>query len=117
MDRPRVIKQLPLFPLKTVVFPHGPLALKVFEPRYLKMLSQCEKDDCGFGIFLISEGEEVGQAPIIYPIGTLVKVCYWENRTDGILGITVKGEHKIRVLDRWVESNQLSLADDLSTTE
>jgi Lon protease-like protein len=111
MDKPIVIKTLPLFPLKTVLFPHGPLSLKVFEPRYLDMLSNCEKTDCGFGVFLINEGDEVGQAPVIYPVGTLVKVSYWEKRNDGLLGITLKGEHKIRILDQWVLANQLTLAD------
>lgn len=112
MDKPMVIKQLPLFPLKTVLFPDGPLSLKVFEPRYLDMLSDCEKTDCGFGVFLISEGDEVGDAPAaIHPIGTLVKVNYWEKRNDGLLGITLKGEQKIRILDKWVSANHLTLAD------
>ena len=33
--------ELPLFPLKTVLFPGGPLALRVFEPRYLDMVARC----------------------------------------------------------------------------
>ena len=111
MDKPKVIQQLPLFPLKTVLFPHGPLSLRVFEPRYLDMLSQCEKTECGFGIFLISEGDEIGHAPEIFPIGTLAKVSYWEKRSDGLLGITVKGKQKLRLLDKWVSANQLSIAD------
>ncbi len=111
MNKPRVIKQLPLFPLKAVLFPHGPLSLKVFEPRYLDMLSECEKTDCGFGVFMIHEGEETGQAPVVYSVGTLVKVSYWEKRPDGLLGITLRGEQKIRIVDRWVQANQLSVAD------
>jgi len=111
MDKPMVIKQLPLFPLKTVLFPYGPLSLKVFEPRYLDMLSNCEKTGCGFGVFLISEGDETGKAPVICPVGTRVRVTYWEKRNDGLLGITVKGEQKIRILDKWVLDNELTLAD------
>ncbi len=106
-----IIKGLPLFPLKTVIFPDGPLALKVFEPRYLDMLTQCEKTGNGFGICLISEGSEVGRAPKIYPLGTLVKITFWENRKDGLLGISVKGQQKFKVLQKTVYDNELTVAD------
>ena len=31
---------IPLFPLNTVLFPGGPLPLRIFEPRYLDMVTQ-----------------------------------------------------------------------------
>lgn len=106
-----IIQDLPLFPLKTVLFPDGPLALKVFEPRYLDMLTQCEKTGDGFGICLISEGSEVGPAPGVYSVGTLVTITFWENRKDGLLGISVKGERKFKIINKRVLSNELSVAD------
>ena len=36
---------LPLFPLKTVLFPGGLLPLKIFEQRYIEMAKACMKDD------------------------------------------------------------------------
>ena len=30
--------QVPLFPLNTVLFPGGPLPLRIFEPRYVEMV-------------------------------------------------------------------------------
>ncbi len=45
--------QVPLFPLNTVLFPGGPLPLRIFEPRYLDMVSRCMKDDMPFGVALI----------------------------------------------------------------
>ncbi len=110
-ETPSIINELPLFPLKTVLFPDGPLALKVFEPRYLDMLTQCEKTGNGFGICLISEGSEVGLAPKIYPVGTLVTISFWENRSDGLLGISVKGEQKFKVIHQQVRDNELTVAD------
>lgn len=107
----KMISDLPLFPLKTVLFPDGPLTLKVFEPRYLDMLTQCEKSGHGFGICLISEGSEVGKAPKIYPVGTLVQITFWEHRQDGLLGVTVKGEQKFKISHKQVQSNELTLAD------
>ena len=107
----KLLSDLALFPLKTVLFPDGPLTLKVFEPRYLDMLAQCEKTGNGFGICLISEGSEVGKAPEIYPVGTLVQITFWENRKDGLLGVSVKGEQKFRVSQKRVQNNDLTIAD------
>ena len=50
---------LPLFPLKTVLFPGGLLPLKVFEQRYIDMTKACLKDSRPFGVCLITQGEEV----------------------------------------------------------
>lgn len=103
--------ELPLFPLKSILFPHGALALKVFEPRYLDMLTQCEKTGSGFGICLISDGNEVGDAPEIYSVGTFVEITYWEHRKDGLIGISVKGKQKFNVLSKQVQNNELILAE------
>ena len=41
---------IPLFPLHTVLFPGGPLRLRIFEPRYLDMVSRCMREDSGFAV-------------------------------------------------------------------
>ncbi|WP_198266131.1 LON peptidase substrate-binding domain-containing protein [sulfur-oxidizing endosymbiont of Gigantopelta aegis] len=110
-DGALVIKALPLFPLKSMLLPEGALALKVFESRYLDMLTQCEKKEGGFGICLIKEGSEVGRAPDIYSVGTLVQITFWEYRKDGLLGISVKGEQKFKVLSQQVQKNELIVAE------
>ena len=33
--------ELPLFPLRTVLFPDGLLELKIFEARYLDLMTRC----------------------------------------------------------------------------
>ena len=54
------MKSLPVFPLGSVLFPHMPLALRVFEERYLKMIGALlETDDLVFGVVLIERGSEV----------------------------------------------------------
>ena len=50
---------IPLFPLKTVLFPGGLLPLKIFEQRYIEMAKACMKDEQPFGVCLITQGEEV----------------------------------------------------------
>ena len=51
---------VPLFPLNTVLFPQGILQLRIFEPRYLDMVSESLTTGGPFGICLISHGNEVG---------------------------------------------------------
>lgn len=102
---------IPLFPLHTVLFPGGPLALRIFEARYLDMVSRCLRQDSGFGVVLIRNGNEVGEVPEVYEVGTLGRISYWEQRRDGLLGITVTGEQRFRILERVIEPNQLMVAE------
>jgi hypothetical protein len=102
--------EIPLFPLHSVLFPGGPLALRVFEPRYLDMVSHAIRDESSFGVVLISDGEEVGEAAETFEVGTMGRVRYWHRRPDGVLGITVLGEKRFRILARTVQPNKLVIA-------
>ncbi len=86
---------VPLFPLGTVLFPEGPLPLRVFEPRYLDMVSRCLREDSGFGVVLALEG---GGGGLNTPdLGTLARIVDWYQGSDGILGITAHGTHRFRL--------------------
>jgi uncharacterized protein len=89
--------QVPLFPLRTVLYPEGPLPLRIFEPRYLDMVSECLKNDSRFGVVLIREGSETGPATT-YNVGTLARIVDWYQGSDGLLGVTAVGEERFRVL-------------------
>ena len=102
---------IPLFPLHTVLFPGGVLPLRIFEPRYLDMVSDCMKHNSGLGICLIREGKEVGQAAVTYEVGTLARIGYFDRRPDGLLGITVNGESRFRIVASEVMPNQLIRAE------
>ena len=102
--------QTPLFPLNTVLFPGGPLPLRVFEPRYLDMISRCMKSDSPFGVVLIREGGELGQATT-YSTGTLAKVIDWYQGSDGILGITAIGTERFRLLTTERQDDGLNVGD------
>ena len=54
------LEQTPVFPLNTVLFPGGPLHLRIFEPRYLDMVSDRLRCDAPFIVALILTGREVG---------------------------------------------------------
>ncbi len=111
-------RRIPLFPLHTVLFPGGVLPLRVFEPRYLDMISACMREGSRFGVCLIRQGKEVGEAALPYHIGTEVSITDWQLREDGFLGITVRGERRYRILSTEVGACQLlhaeveSLADE-----
>lgn len=102
--------QIPLFPLNTVLFPGGPLPLRVFEPRYLDMISRCMKTDGPFGVLLIRDGNEVGPSTT-YNTGTLAKVTDWYQGSDGILGITAVGTERFRLLTAERQGDGLNVGD------
>ena len=99
-----------MFPLGTVLFPDGPLPLRVFEPRYLDMISRCLKDETQFGVLLINEGSEVGSEDT-YPVGTKAQICDWYQGSDGILGVTAVGTQRFRLEKVKQESDGLYLGD------
>ena len=89
--------RIPLFPLHTVLFPGGPLPLRIFEARYLDMVSDCLKRDAPFGTLLIREGSETGPATTC-EVGTLARITDWYQGSDGLLGITALGEARFRLV-------------------
>lgn len=101
--------EIPLFPLKSIVFPGGLLLLRIFEPRYLDMVRDCMRSNNGFGVCAIYEGRETGATAKIHEIGTLVKVVDFEMLPDGLLGITAKGERKFKLAANHVRPNQLRM--------
>lgn len=93
--------RLPLFPLRTVLFPGGLLPLKVFETRYVDMAKACLADEQPFGVCLLTEGEEVARpgaaAPQFANVGTAARIVDWDMPELGILHITTVGQQRFRV--------------------
>ncbi|MCP4493552.1 MAG: peptidase S16 [Gammaproteobacteria bacterium] len=103
--------ELPLLPLKTVLLPGNKLSLKIFEPRYLDMIAQCMREDSRFGVVLIHKGDETSSNADIYSVGTTTSIDDWQNRADGLLGITVLGVERFEVLKTHTQSDGLTVAD------
>ncbi|MEX1267332.1 MAG: LON peptidase substrate-binding domain-containing protein [Woeseia sp.] len=102
--------KIPLFPLNTVLYPEGPLPLRIFEPRYLDMISSCLKDDAPFGVVQIRRGSETGASESA-SVGTLARICDWYQGSDGILGVTAVGGERFSVLSQDREANGLQTGD------
>jgi Lon protease-like protein len=88
--------EIPLFPLRTVLYPDGPLPLRIFEQRYLDMISRCMKEDGPFGVVLIKNGTETGPSKV-YDVGTLARISDWYQGSDGLLGVTALGQQRFRI--------------------
>jgi hypothetical protein len=102
--------KIPLFPLHTVLYPGGPLPLRIFEPRYLDMISACLKNDSPFGVVLIKDGSETGDART-YDVGTLAHIDDWYQGSDGLLGITAIGEQRFRLLQSMRQNDGLIIGE------
>ena len=102
--------ELPLFPLRTVLFPGGLLPLRIFEPRYLDMIGGCMRSSSPFGVLLIRAGGETGPVSALADIGTSAHVVVFEQREDGLLGILCRGGRRFRVRTREVRPNGLHVA-------
>jgi len=102
---------LPLFPLHAVLIPGAQLQLRIFEPRYLDLVRQCGRDDSGFGVCLIIEGDEAGKPSLPTALGTEARIVDFTTLPDGLLGITVQGGRRFHVERTRVRDNGLIVAD------
>lgn len=104
------LEATPVFALHTVLYPGGPLPLRVFEPRYVDMVSDRLRRDAPFIVALIRDGSEVGGGATTHSIGTLARIVDWHRQKDGLLGITVLGGRRVRVLGTETRPDRLCLA-------
>ena len=101
-------RELPLFPLNTVLFPGGPLPLKIFEPRYLDMVSRCLREQSGFVVVMITEGLETAATASFAATGTEAGIVDFDGLEGGLLGISCIGRERVRVLETWREADGLN---------
>ena len=103
--------KIPLFPLNVVLFPEGEIKLRIFEPRYLDMVSNCLKNDSGFGICLLQEEVSDENSIDFFLMGSYAKIINWDRMDDGLLGIVVKGEKRFRVNSYSRAKDKLCIGD------
>ena len=131
---PTKLTALPLFPLNSVLFPGGSLALRIFEVRYLDMIGTRHKAGQPFGVVCLSEGSETrrrASGPVsgepagdgfaheaFFSIGTLARITKLERPQPGLMMIACVGSQRFRITRSeqlkhglWVADVEL-LADD-----
>lgn len=101
-----------LFPLNSVVLPGGRLPLRLFERRYLDMLTHSLRTDEPFVLVLLEHGgRDTRNDAAFHPVGCEVSVVDFSPLENGILGITVEGRSKVSVARSWREADGLNRGD------
>ena len=90
--------ELALFPLRTVLFPDGLLGLKVFEARYLDLMSRCMRSGQGFGVIALRSGREAGPGQgdevSLEPVGVVAEIIDVDSPQSGILEVRCRGTRR-----------------------
>jgi Lon protease-like protein len=103
-------EEIALFPLHAVLFPGGPLPLRIFEPRYLDMVRRSLRSQLVFGVVLIDAGAETGAVTATAAVGTSARIADFCSLPDGLLGVTCMGERRFLLRERRVQSDGLNMA-------
>tara|TARA_B100000470_G_C19754904_1_gene375559 strand:+ start:600 stop:1190 length:591 start_codon:yes stop_codon:yes gene_type:complete len=101
---------VPIFPLRTILFPGSKLPLRIFEPRYLDMVSRCMRSNGEFGIVLSRKVTQPGMLET-YATGTLATIIDWNQGDDGLLGITTLGTNKFELLSMIKQEDELNIGE------
>ena len=119
---PAAATELPLFPLRTVLFPGGVLALRIFEARYLDLMTACLREGSRFGVVSLLRGGEVqqadkpaGVAPIQFaPVGVEAELIDADGVEPGILLVRCRGLSRFEVVSSRQQADGLWLAQTAS---
>lgn len=105
-------RKIPLFPLGTVLFPDGVIALKIFEARYLDMIKKCLREKTEFGVISIlkDQGDE-DASPIFSQIGTLAQIEDFDPVQPALYMTKSFGTQRFKLLNSSQESNGLWLGE------
>ena len=98
---PVVLPQpLSLFPLNLVLFPGALLGLRVFEARYLDLVSECLKSGAGFGVVCLRKGTDTTRSATqveFETVGVLARIDDVDAEQAGILRLRCSGQSRFRL--------------------
>lgn len=102
---------LPMFPLQSTQLPGDVLPLRIFEPRYARMIRDCAAAaEPVFGVVLISRGWEVGGGDVRSDVGALARIVEYLQTGDGEYELLATIGERIRVT-RWLPDDPYPRAD------
>jgi uncharacterized protein len=89
-----------MFPLEVAMLPGEELPLRIFEPRYAALVSDClAAEDPAFGVVLIAAGREVGGGDTRSDVGALAHITECADFGDGRYLLKCVMAERIRVLE------------------
>ena len=103
-------RKIPLFPLETVLFPDGVIALKIFEARYLDMIKQCLREKTEFGVISIIQDQDDSHdnpTPRFTSIGTLALIEDFDPIQPALYMTKSFGTQRFQLLSSSQEANGL----------
>ncbi len=103
-------RKIPLFPLGTVLFPDGVIALKIFEARYLDMIKECLRDKTEFGVVSIIKNPEIDDQdlrPTFSKIGTLALIEDFDPVQPALYMTKSFGTQRFKLLNSTQQDNGL----------
>lgn len=103
--------ELPLFPLRTVLFPGGLLPLRIFEARYVDMVGRCMRESGEFGVLCLRAGEEAGAAREFARVGTAARIVDFSQLPEGLLGLMCRGTRRFRLLGSRTQADGLHVGE------
>jgi Lon protease-like protein len=87
-----------LFPLKSVLFPGALLQLKVFEARYLDLVSRCLRENEPFGVVCLATGREVGREKVRFELqGVLAHLDEVDAEGPNLLRVRCHGGERFEI--------------------
>jgi Lon protease-like protein len=102
MEAPGLSNPIAIFPLpSTVFFPQTVLPLHIFEPRYLKMISDSQAGNQLIGMVLLDPGWESSyyEIPKIKQIGCVGRIEKIVSLPDGKFNIELTGLSRFKILE------------------
>lgn len=112
-EDPDTLDALPLFPLQSVLFPEALLTLRVFEARYLDLVSRCLRDQQPFGAICLRQGSEVRNAnePVqLETTGVLAHLEEVDAEQAGVLRVRCHGGRRFEINEPVQQTDGLWVA-------
>ncbi len=87
------------------------MRLRVFEPRYVRLVTEASAGKRDFAMAQVNPYVSQTHPDRILPLATKVQIEDFEQLDHGLLGITIAGVEKVKIVKRWQEADQLHIAD------
>jgi hypothetical protein len=72
------------------------------------MVSRCLREQSGFAVVLLGEGEEASSATSFAATGTEARIVDFDRLEGNLLGISCIGQERVRVVEAWRDAGGLN---------
>ena len=106
--------KIPLFPLGTILFPDGVIALKIFEARYLDMIKQCMREKTEFGVVSVIRNSDASEDDVsrsFSKIGTLAQIEDFDPIQPALYMTKSFGTQRFKLISSKQEANGLWIGE------